>query len=84
MPGRFEQKVALVTGGASGIGRAAAVAFAREGANVVVADVETAGGEETVRMVRAAGGTAFFVQADVSRANEVERAGMQRQQLRLR
>ncbi|MBV8770898.1 MAG: SDR family oxidoreductase [Deltaproteobacteria bacterium] len=73
MPGRFEQKVALVTGGASGIGRAAAVAFAREGANVVVADVETAGGEETVRMVRAAGGTAFFVQADVSRANEVER-----------
>jgi len=73
VPGRLDQKVALVTGGASGIGRATALAFAREGAKVVVADVAIAGGEETVRMVRAAGGTAIFVQADVSRGNEVER-----------
>ncbi|MEW6107307.1 MAG: SDR family oxidoreductase [Bacillota bacterium] len=73
MPGRLEQKVALITGGASGIGRAAALAFAREGAKVVVADVAIAGGEETVRMIEAAGGTAIFVKADVSQESDVER-----------
>ena len=73
MAGRLDQKVALITGGASGIGRAAALAFAREGAKVVVADVAIAGGEETVQMIQAAGGTAIFVKADVSQGNEVER-----------
>ena len=63
---------ALVTGGGSGLGRATALAFARAGARVVVADVDTAGGAETVRRVEAAGGEALFVQTDVAQAPEVE------------
>jgi len=69
---RLEHKVALVTGGASGIGRATALAFAREGARVVVSDVDAAGGEQTVQAIRAADGDATFVRADVSQAAEVE------------
>jgi NAD(P)-dependent dehydrogenase (short-subunit alcohol dehydrogenase family) len=72
MAGRVEGKVALVTGGGSGIGRATALAFAREGAKVVVADVVAEGGEETVRLIKAAGGEAIFVKADVATAAEVE------------
>jgi NAD(P)-dependent dehydrogenase (short-subunit alcohol dehydrogenase family) len=66
-------KVALVTGAASGIGRASACAFAREGARVVVADVDEAGGAETVALIRHSGGEARLVTTDVSRATEVER-----------
>lgn len=65
-------KVALVTGGGSGIGRASALTFAREGAKVVVADVAVEGGEETVRLIQQRGGEAIFVKADVARAAEVE------------
>lgn len=65
-------KVALVTGGGSGIGRATALAFARDGARVVVADVGAEGGMETVTSIQNAGGEALFVKADVSRAAEVE------------
>ena len=72
MAGWFEGKVALITGAGSGIGRASAVAFAREGAKVVVADVAAEGGEETVRAIREAGGEAMFVKTDVSKAGEVE------------
>ncbi|MEW6300216.1 MAG: SDR family oxidoreductase [Thermodesulfobacteriota bacterium] len=72
MAGRVAGKVALVTGGGSGIGRAAALAFAREGAKVVVSDVVIDGGEETVRLIKAAGGQAVFVKADVARPAEVD------------
>lgn len=72
MAGRVAGKIALVTGGGSGIGRAAALAFAREGAKVIISDIAVAGGEETVRMVQAAGGEATFVKADVSKPTEVE------------
>ena len=65
-------KVALVTGAGSGIGRAAAQIFAREGAKVAAADVNRASAEETVGMIREAGGEAFGLQADVSKAAEVE------------
>jgi NAD(P)-dependent dehydrogenase (short-subunit alcohol dehydrogenase family) len=68
----LEGKVSLVTGGSSGIGRASALAFAREGAKVVVADVNVAGGEETVSMIKKASGEAIFVKADVANAIEVE------------
>ena len=68
----FQNKVAIVTGGTSGIGRAAAVAYAKEGARVVVAGRRAAEGEETVRLLRAQGGEGFFVTADVSKAAQVK------------
>ena len=65
-------KVALVTGGSSGIGRVSALAFAGEGAKVTIADVNVKGGEETVGTIDEAGGEAMFVKADVSKAADVE------------
>jgi NAD(P)-dependent dehydrogenase (short-subunit alcohol dehydrogenase family) len=64
-------KTALVTGGGSGIGRAAAIAFAKAGAHVVVADVDEDGGKESVALIEAIGGSGMFVKADVARAVEV-------------
>jgi NAD(P)-dependent dehydrogenase (short-subunit alcohol dehydrogenase family) len=72
MTARLQNKVGLVTGAGSGIGRASALAFAGEGAKVVVADTIAENGEETVMMIRRAGGEAFFVRTDVSKASEVQ------------
>ena len=72
MAGTLNGKVALVTGASSGIGRAAALAFAREGAKVVVADVTVEGGEETVSLIKKTGGEALFVKTNVAKAAEVE------------
>src|SRR5256886_16810052 len=70
----FTGKVAFMTGAASGIGRAAAVAFAREGASVVVADVSEQGNQETARMREQLGGRALAVRCDVTRAEDVKAA----------
>ncbi|MBA7562106.1 2,5-dichloro-2,5-cyclohexadiene-1,4-diol dehydrogenase [subsurface metagenome] len=68
----MEGKVALVTGGGSGMGRACALAFGKRSVNVVVADMAVENGQETVRLIQEAKGNAIFVKADVSKANEVE------------
>jgi len=68
----FDGKVALMTGGSSGIGRATALAFAREGAQVVIGDRNTRRGEETVSMIRNTGGTASFHRTDVLVAADIE------------
>lgn len=67
-----EKRVAVITGGASGIGRETALKFAQKGDRVVVADFNAAAGEETVGMIQAAGGEAIFVQTDVSKYEDVE------------
>jgi NAD(P)-dependent dehydrogenase (short-subunit alcohol dehydrogenase family) len=72
LEGSLEGKVALVTGGTSGIGRDTAILFAKAGAKVMVAGRREAEGQETVELVRAAGGDGLFVRADVSKASEVE------------
>jgi len=72
MPGRLEGKVALVTGGASGIGRATALTFAKEGAKLIIADMNEDGGHQTVHMITENSGEATFVQVDVSQATAVE------------
>ncbi len=70
---RLAGKVAIVTGGGSGIGRATALLFAQEGARVVVADYAPEGGQETVRMIQQHGGEALFVESDVSNAEDMQR-----------
>lgn len=72
MAGELAGKVGLVTGGASGIGRATALAFAAAGARVVVADLNADGAQATVELIRAAGGEARCMPADVSEAGQVE------------
>ena len=71
MAGQLEGKVSLITGGGSGIGKASALAFAREGSKVVVAAVNVEGGEQTVRLIQDTGGEATFVRADVSNSGDV-------------
>ncbi|MDY7538573.1 SDR family oxidoreductase [Undibacterium sp. RTI2.1] len=68
----FKDKSVLVTGAASGIGRAAALAFAKAGAKLTIADIDVVGAEETQAMISFAGGTVRFVKTDISKAAEVE------------
>ena len=72
--GRLDEKVALITGAGSGIGRASARLFAGEGARIVVVDIVPQGGEATVAAIREAGGEAIFVEADVTEPDQVEAA----------
>jgi NAD(P)-dependent dehydrogenase (short-subunit alcohol dehydrogenase family) len=72
MEGRLSGKSAIITGAASGIGRAAALCFAREGARVIVADVSEDGGRQTVEIVRDKGGEAQFFRCDVARAADAD------------
>ena len=71
---RFEDRVAFVTGATTGIGRATALAFAREGAHVAVADIRFDGAQETARLIEQDGGQALALACDVSRAEDVDAA----------
>ncbi len=73
MPGQLDGRTALVTGAASGIGRAVALAYAQAGARVVVSDISEDGGRETVSQIASAGGAAVFVRADTSSPQDNER-----------
>jgi NAD(P)-dependent dehydrogenase (short-subunit alcohol dehydrogenase family) len=69
---KFKDRIAVITGAGSGIGRASALEFAREGARVVVADINAAGAQETVKQVEALGGQALAVQTDVASPDSVQ------------
>lgn len=70
---QFIDKVALVTGAASGIGRTSAQFYAREGAKVVVSDIDEVGGQETVKLIKQVSGDAFFIKTDVSNPADCEK-----------
>ncbi|NQV46889.1 MAG: SDR family oxidoreductase [Rhodospirillaceae bacterium] len=72
--GRLAGKKAVITGGAAGMGRTSSLAFAREGASVAIIDIQPDAGAETVAMIQDMGGTAAFFEADVSKADQVDRA----------
>jgi NAD(P)-dependent dehydrogenase (short-subunit alcohol dehydrogenase family) len=72
MPSEYDGKVVIVTGGSYGIGRAAAIDFARRGAKVAIADMDVKRGEETLRRIKEAGGDAIFVKTDVSSEADVK------------
>lgn len=69
---QLEGKIALITGGSSGIGRETAVLFSQHGAKLAIADLNQDGGQETVQTITDTGGDAFYIQADVSQAAQVE------------
>ena len=69
---RLNHKVAIITGSASGIGRASAIMFAKEGAKVVVSDINDVGGKETVNAIKLNHGEAIYIHTDVAIASEIE------------
>lgn len=69
---RLSSKVAIITGGSTGIGQTTAYLFAKEGAKLVIADIDDAGGVETVKAIKSNGSEAVFVHTDVSKASDVE------------
>ncbi len=69
---RLENKVAIITGGSSGIGRETCLLFAKEGANVVIVDINDEGGQETLQMIESDGGQAIYINADQSQADQCE------------
>jgi NAD(P)-dependent dehydrogenase (short-subunit alcohol dehydrogenase family) len=73
-PGRLQGKKAVITGGAAGMGRATALAFADEGASVAIMDIQKQAGEEVVQLIQQKGGTAEFIETDVSDARQVDAA----------
>ena len=72
MPGTLQDKIALVTGAGSGIGRATSLVMAREGARVVVSDINAEGAESTLSAIKDLGGQGTFIHADVSKAEDVQ------------
>jgi len=72
--GRLAGKVSVITGGATGMGRSTALAFANEGAKVSIFDIQVEEGQKTVEMIRQAGGEAMFFEADVTKADQIDRA----------
>ena len=74
LPLKLENRVALITGAGSGIGKAAAQLFAKEGARIVVADLDRGRGEDTAKKIRAGGGQSIFVETDVTKSSLVEAA----------
>ncbi len=72
--GRLAGKIAVITGGAAGMGRTTSLAFAREGATVAIFDIQKEAGEEVVQLIRQGGGTALFIETDVSDARQVDAA----------
>ncbi len=72
--GRLSGKSAVITGGAAGMGRATALAFAEQGATVAIIDIQQEAGKEVEHLIREAGGTAKFIKADVSDSRQVDHA----------
>jgi NAD(P)-dependent dehydrogenase (short-subunit alcohol dehydrogenase family) len=70
---KLSNKVAIITGAGSGIGRASAILFSQEGARICVADIDQEGGQQAVDLMKGKGSDAIFVHADITKGNDVER-----------